>query len=99
MVRETGGLKDTVIPYNGKAESDGTGFTFQEYNADAMLEMIRRAKAVFCQDYETWSQIARRGMEANFLGKNQQQSMRIVLSALSDAAECLTGRTISQAES
>ena len=69
MVRETGGLKDTVIPYDGKAESDGTGFTFQEYNADAMLEMIRWAKAVFCQDYETWSQIARRGMEANFSWK------------------------------
>ena len=66
MVRETGGLKDTVQPFTGKENDNGTGFTFQEYSADAMLDMIWRAKAVFCQDHEAWSQIARRGMEADF---------------------------------
>ena len=46
IVRETGGLKDTVEPYN-EYESKGTGFSFSNYNAHEMLNTIRYAKDVY----------------------------------------------------
>ncbi|MCD8148358.1 MAG: glycosyltransferase, partial [Clostridiales bacterium] len=65
LVRETGGLKDTVEPYN-EFEHTGTGFSFHNYNAHEMLYMIRYACKVFSQTPEEWLDIIRRDMEQDF---------------------------------
>lgn len=65
MVRETGGLKDTVQPYN-EDEKIGTGFTFTNYNADEMLAMVRYAKEIYFNHKRDWYQIIERGMNADF---------------------------------
>lgn len=65
IVRETGGLKDTVQPYN-EYENTGTGFSFTNYNAHDMLYTINYAKSVFKDHKKEWGQIIKRGMEADF---------------------------------
>lgn len=62
MVRETGGLKDTVQPYEAKG-CKGNGFTFVSYNADDMMQMVGRAHDVFKNHKEDWKTIALHGME------------------------------------
>lgn len=68
IVRETGGLKDTVEPYN-EYECTGTGFSFRNYNAHEMLATIRYAKYVFYQRKREWNKMVDRGMEADFSWK------------------------------
>lgn len=65
IVRETGGLKDTVEPYN-EYESTGTGFSFHNYNAHEMLATVNYAKDVFYNRKREWNKIADRGMLADF---------------------------------
>ncbi|XME03727.1 glycogen synthase GlgA [Lachnospiraceae bacterium C1.1] len=65
IVRETGGLKDTVIPYN-EYEGTGTGFTFTNFNAHEMLNAIRYARGVFVAHRREWNKIIDRGMDADF---------------------------------
>jgi len=65
IVRETGGLKDTVEPYN-EFESTGTGFSFKNYNAHEMLATIRYAKYVFYQRKREWNKMVDRAMAADF---------------------------------
>ncbi len=65
IVRETGGLKDTVEPYN-EYENTGTGFSFANYNAHEMLGIIRYAKSVFEKKKRNWNLIVERGMKADF---------------------------------
>lgn len=65
IVRETGGLKDTVEPYN-EFEKAGTGFSFSNYNAHEMLGIIRYAEHVFYDKKREWNRIAQRGMERDF---------------------------------
>ena len=65
IVRETGGLKDTVRPYN-EYESTGTGFSFANYNAHEMMDTIQRAKAVYYGDRREWNKIVDRAMAADF---------------------------------
>lgn len=65
MVRETGGLKDTVEPYN-EYEGTGTGFSFTNYNAHEMLYMVRYALSVFRDKKREWNKIAERAMSADF---------------------------------
>ena len=61
IVRETGGLKDTVAPCVGDA-LDGNGFTFGPYRADLLLDTIRRARDVFFGNRPAWDGIVRRDM-------------------------------------
>jgi starch synthase len=56
IVRETGGLCDTVQPYN-QYTGEGTGFTFRHYNAHEMLDAIQRAVHVFKHDPQAWQQL------------------------------------------
>ena len=56
IVRETGGLKDTVEPYN-EYESTGTGFSFANYNAHEMMNTINYAKHVFYNNKREWNKI------------------------------------------
>ena len=65
IVRETGGLKDTVQPYN-EYEKTGTGFTFANYNADEMLYIINYAKRIYFERKREWNQIIDRGMNQDF---------------------------------
>ena len=65
IVRETGGLKDTVEPYN-EYESTGTGFSFANYNAHEMMNKINYAKHVFYNNKREWNKIVDRGMLKDF---------------------------------
>lgn len=65
IVRETGGLRDTVEAYNQFAGT-GTGFSFANYNADEMLGAIFYAEQIFYDDRNAWDAMAVRGMEADF---------------------------------
>ena len=65
IVRETGGLKDTVKPYN-EYENTGDGFSFANYNADEMLSVINYSKHIFYDKKRQWNQIVDRGMANDF---------------------------------
>jgi len=64
IVRETGGLADTVIKYNEKTE-EGNGFVFKKYESEEMLKEINRALKLF-EDKKTWQKIMRSGMKCDF---------------------------------
>ena len=63
IVRETGGLKDTVIPYN-EFTSEGTGFSFKNYNPDELSEIISYALK-FYNDKEAWERIMINAMKSD----------------------------------
>ncbi len=65
IVRETGGLKDTVEPYN-EYESTGTGFSFTNYNAHEMLNTIYYAEKIYYEKKREWNKIVDRAMAADF---------------------------------
>ncbi len=65
LVRETGGLKDTVVPYN-EFDLTGTGFTFGPYNAEDFLNTVNYAKHVFFDFRENWDAMVKRGMNCDF---------------------------------
>ena len=65
IVRETGGLKDTVQPYN-EYESTGTGFSFRNYNAHEMLNTIRYAERIYYDRKKDWNKLVERAMSADF---------------------------------
>lgn len=62
VVAATGGLRDTVTPYNPETK-EGRGFTFQSYNADDFLGAIDRAVGLYYGDREEWNALAKRDME------------------------------------
>lgn len=65
IVRETGGLKDTVESYN-EYESTGTGFSFANYNAHEMLTSIRYAKSIYYERKREWNKMIDRAMAADY---------------------------------
>ncbi len=65
IVRETGGLKDTVKPYN-EYEKTGTGFSFANYNAHEMTTAVRYAERIFYDKKRDWNKIAERGMREDW---------------------------------
>lgn len=65
IVRETGGLKDTVEAYN-EYESKGTGFSFSNYNAHEMLGSIRYAERIYYDKKREWNKIIDRAMAQDF---------------------------------
>lgn len=69
IVRETGGLKDTVEPYNEFGNS-GTGFSFTNYNAHEMLSIIRYAENIYYNKKREWNKIIDRGMTKDFSWNN-----------------------------
>ncbi|MGI6118853.1 MAG: glycogen synthase GlgA [Bilifractor sp.] len=69
IVRETGGLKDTVEPYN-EYEGTGTGFSFANYNAHEMLGTIRYAERIYYDRKREWNKIIDRAMAQDFSWKN-----------------------------
>ena len=69
VVRETGGLKDTVVPYNG-ATGEGTGFTFYSYNAHDMLYAIERAVGLYYDYKDDWKKLVQNAMSQDFSWNN-----------------------------
>ncbi|WP_293819458.1 glycogen synthase GlgA [uncultured Parolsenella sp.] len=65
VVRETGGLKDSVVPYN-KFTGEGTGFSFANFNGDEFAAKVLEACEVFWTDRDAWSGLVRNAMEADF---------------------------------
>lgn len=65
IVRETGGLKDTVEPYN-EYESKGTGFSFTNYNAHEMLNAIRYSEKIYYDRKREWNKMIDRAMAQDF---------------------------------
>ena len=64
IVRETGGLYDTIKPYI-TSEGTGNGFTFKTYNAHDMLDAVRRALSLYC-DKEEWARLVANAMNMDF---------------------------------
>ncbi len=65
IVRETGGLKDTVIPYN-EFTGEGTGFSFTNFNGDEMGDAVFRAARLFWDNREAWNQLVMQAMSQDF---------------------------------
>ena len=61
IVRETGGLKDTVAPYN-EFTNEGNGFTFDRYEAGLLYDAINRAKTLFFEDRTNWDEMVMRDL-------------------------------------
>ncbi len=62
IVRETGGLKDTVAPYNYETK-EGNGFTFDRYEAGLLLDTVQRARQVYEEDRASWDRMVQRDMD------------------------------------
>ena len=64
MVRATGGLEDTIAPFDPKTRK-GNGFKFEPYEAEAFLETVQQAVQLF-NDSEAWKALVANGMKADF---------------------------------
>lgn len=65
IVRETGGLKNTVIPYN-EFTGEGTGFSFSNFNGDEMGDAVFRAARLFWDNRDAWNQLVTQAMSQDF---------------------------------
>ena len=75
IVRETGGLKDTVEPYNDFT-GDGNGFTFDRYDAGLLLDAINRAKTVYFTNRYHWDEIVQRDMAKDVSWENSAKQYK-----------------------
>ncbi len=73
IVRETGGLKDTVQPYN-EYDHTGTGFSFANYNAHEMLKIIYYAMHVYYDERAHWDEMAQRDMRLDYSWKKSARA-------------------------
>ena len=75
IVRETGGLKDTVEPYN-MFTNTGNGFTFDNYDAGLLLDAINRAKTLYFTNRWCWDEMVQRDMDKNFSWDNSAKQYK-----------------------
>ncbi len=75
IVRETGGLKDTVEPYN-MYYNTGNGFTFDRYDAGLLLDAVNRAKTFYFEQREHWDEMVQRDMEKNLSWENSAKQYK-----------------------
>ncbi|SDF17112.1 starch synthase [Marvinbryantia formatexigens] len=75
IVRETGGLKDTVEPYNMYTNT-GNGFTFDNYDAGLLLDAINRAKTLYFTNRWCWDEMVQRDMDKNFSWDNSAKQYK-----------------------
>lgn len=75
IVRETGGLKDTVEPYNNFT-GDGNGFTFDRYDAGLLLDAINRAKTVYFTNRYHWDEVVQRDMAKDVSWENSAKQYK-----------------------
>ena len=81
VVHATGGLRDTVLPYD-PATGDGRGFTFQSYNGDDFLTAIDRALALFTGDRAAWDKLAQQDMREDFSWRVPAKAYRALFASL-----------------
>ncbi len=81
VVHATGGLRDTVLPYD-PATGDGRGFTFQSYNGDDFLAAIDRALALFTGDRAAWDKLAQQDMREDFSWRVPAKAYRTLFASL-----------------
>lgn len=75
IVRETGGLKDTVLPYN-QYINEGNGFTFDRYEDGLLLDAVNRAKTLYFTDRIRWDDMVRRDMAKDVSWENSAKHYR-----------------------
>ena len=75
IVRETGGLKDTVQPYN-MFTNEGNGFTFDRYETGLLLDAINRAKTLYFTERTYWDDMVKRDMEKDVSWENSAKQYR-----------------------
>ena len=75
IVRETGGLKDTVEPYN-MFYNTGNGFTFDRYDAGLLLDAINRAKTLYFTNRWCWDEMVQRDMDKNLSWENSAKQYK-----------------------
>jgi len=75
IVRETGGLKDTVEPYN-MYYNTGNGFTFDRYEAGLLLDAINRAKTLYFENREYWDEMLQRDMDKDVSWDNSAKQYK-----------------------
>ena len=75
IVRETGGLKDTVQPYN-QYTNEGNGFTFDRYESGLLLDAINRAKTLYFTERERWDEMVLRDMAKDVSWENSARQYR-----------------------
>ena len=92
VVRETGGLRDSVIPYN-RVDDTGTGFSFANYDAGEMVEVIDMAVKLYREEPEAFARLQQRAMAADFSWSRSALAYRDIYYSISvsasDAAEVL----------
>ena len=81
VVRETGGLKDTVAPYN-QFTGEGTGFTFTHFNGDEMGDAVFRGARLFWDDREAWDKLVDNAMACDFSWGHSAEAYLDVYGAL-----------------
>ncbi len=75
IVRETGGLKDTVEPYNMYSNT-GNGFTFDRYDAGLLLDAINRAKSLYFLNRWCWDEMVQRDMDKDLSWENSAKQYK-----------------------
>ncbi len=80
LVRETGGLKDTVLPFDAKT-GEGNGFVFTEYKKEALLSTLKEALKTY-QDREKWALIMKNATEMDFSWKSSAEQYQKLYSSL-----------------
>lgn len=75
LVRETGGLVDSITPYN-EFNQTGNGFSFTNFNAHDMMHVLRYALHIYQHNKEAWDQIVQAGMSSDFSWKNSAKQYR-----------------------
>ena len=83
VVHETGGLKDTVLPFRSDT-GEGYGFTFQSFNREDMLDALRRALTVYGTDKKAWQKVIHNGMTADLSWKNPAKEYLALYRRLKD---------------
>ena len=92
IVRETGGLKDTVQAYN-EYDNSGDGFSFTNYNADEMLQVINYSKHIFYDRKRQWNQMVDRGIKQKIIHKIRTDTFVSVLIFMNGKGEKTMGDT------
>ncbi|MFO7968784.1 MAG: glycogen synthase [Candidatus Izemoplasmatales bacterium] len=75
VVRETGGLVDTITPYN-EFNITGNGFSFTNFNAHDMMHVLRYAIHIYNHNKEAWDKIVKQAMETDFSWKQSAKAYR-----------------------
>lgn len=73
IVRETGGLADTVAKYNEKTK-EGNGFVFKKYDHKELIKELKRAIKIYTKDKDSWQKIMKEGMKSNFTWLNSAKN-------------------------